>query len=110
MSHYRPCDDTLENSEYMNKYMLKSWLPYSDQFICSMPNLSELLFVIIEQYIDGNSLLLQRYVRKGIDSKNPAIFSFKALSSGLCSFKALSDLHVPEVRNRYRFQNRKIKI
>ena len=60
--------------------------------------------------IDGNSLLLQRYVRKGIDAKTPAIFSLKALSSGLCSFKAFSDLHVPEVKNRYRFRNRKIEI
>lgn len=28
-------------------------------------------------------------------AKNPAIFSFKALSSGICSFKAFSDFHVP---------------
>ena len=28
------------------------------------------------QCIDGSSLLLQRYVRKGNDAKNPAIFGF----------------------------------
>jgi len=28
------------------------------------------------QHIDGFSLLLQRYVRKGNDAKNPAILSF----------------------------------
>ena len=31
------------------------------------------------QYIDGFNLLLQRYVRKGTDAKNPAILSFSLL-------------------------------
>ena len=62
------------------------------------------------QCIVGNSLLLQRYVGKGINAKNPAIFNFKALSCGLCSFKAFDDLNVPEVKNRFWFRNRKIEI
>ena len=32
------------------------------------------------QYIDGFSILLQRYVRKGNAAKNPAIFSFCLLA------------------------------
>ena len=35
-----------------------------------------LLFINKTQYIDTFSLLLQRYVRKGIDAKNPAIPRF----------------------------------
>ena len=41
-----------------------------------MPALCVLFFFIIEQCIDGISLLLQRYVRKGNDAKNPAILNF----------------------------------
>ena len=46
---------------FLKKLKNENALPYSDQFICSMPNLSELLFYIIKHSIDGNSLLLQRY-------------------------------------------------
>jgi len=41
-----------------------------------MPTLSVLFFFIIEQCIDGFSLLLEGRVRKGNDAKNPAILSF----------------------------------
>ena len=49
----------------------------SDHFIYSTPALSVLFFLYHwTQCIDGFSLLLQRYVRKGNDAKKPAILSF----------------------------------
>ena len=51
---------------------------YSDHFIYSTPALSALFFSIIEPSLlmAFFSLLLERYVRKGNDAKNPAILSF----------------------------------
>ena len=49
----------------------------SDRFIYSTPALCVLFFLYYwTQCIDGFSLLLQRYVRKGNDAKKPAILSF----------------------------------
>ena len=49
----------------------------SDHFIYSTPALSVLFFLYYwTQCIDGFSLLLQRYVRKGNDTKKPPILSF----------------------------------
>ena len=48
----------------------------SDHFIYSTPPLSVLFFSIIERSALMALVLLQRYVRKGNDAKNPAIFSF----------------------------------
>ena len=38
------------------------------------------MIALLTQSIDGFSLLLQRYVRKGNDAKNPAILSFSFLT------------------------------
>ena len=43
---------------------------YSDHFDCSMHTAMFVIFRNWTQYVDGFSLLLQRYVRKGINSQN----------------------------------------
>ena len=48
----------------------------SHHFIYSTPALSVIFFYNCMQCVDGFSILLQRYVTKGNDAKNLAIFSF----------------------------------
>ena len=48
----------------------------SDDFIYSTPALSVIFLNNCMQCVDGFSILLQRYVTKDEDGKNPAIFSF----------------------------------
>ena len=49
----------------------------NDHFIDSTPALSVLFFSIIESSVlMALNFYLERYVRKGNDAKNPAIFSF----------------------------------
>ena len=55
----------------------QTWRQESDHFTYSTPALTVLFFLYNSmQCIDGFSRLLQRYVRKCHDAKNPAIFSF----------------------------------
>ena len=51
-------------------------MPSVERLIYSTPALSVLFFSIIERSVLMALVLLQRYVRKGNDAKNPAIFSF----------------------------------
>ena len=61
---------------------------YSDHFIYSTPALSVNFLYNWTQRIDGFSLLLQRYARKGNGAKNPAIFRFCLLPKELVKCNA----------------------
>lgn len=62
----------------------------------------KLLLVIIEHSVLMVTVFYYKSMLEKVSmhAKNPAIFSFKALASGICSFKAFSDFHVPRKYGR----------
>jgi len=61
---------TAKNKYAVNRAIQRSFYLLNTRFICAI------FLYIWTQCIDGFSLLLQRYIRKGNDAKNPAILSF----------------------------------